>query len=125
MPAAARVLLVADRDADEAQLLRALRRLAPGAPRVTLLVPAYERGAPLGLPRELGGAWVAADWVAAADRAESCAAHLRLAGVDLEEAIVGEPDPIAAAGDAHHARGYDQIVFATPAAGAVGAVGRA
>lgn len=125
MPAAERVLLVADRASDEARLLTALRRLAPGAPRVTLLVPAYERGVPLGPPRRLGDAWLASDWVAAADRAERCAAHLRLAGVELAETIVGDGDALAAAGDAAHGREFDRVVFATPLAGAVSAAERA
>lgn len=128
MPTAERVLLVADQDAAPAQLLVALRHLAPGEPRVTLLVPAHPCRARAALPSEVDGAAsaesAAADWAAAADRAERCAGRLRLAGVDLEEAIVGEPDPLAAAGDAAHARGFDRVVFATPVAGAVPAASR-
>jgi len=110
MPATERVLLVADRDADAPQLLTALRRLTPHPARVTLLVPAFAAA-------RASAARVEVAWGAAVDRAERCAARLRLAGVELEEAIVGDPDPLAAAEDAHHARGFDRLVFATPNAG--------
>jgi len=118
MPVKPRVLLVADRDADSPQLLAALRGLSGGLPRVSLLVPAFAlvRGT---------AADPVADWGAAADRAAHCAERLRLAGVPVEEAIVGDADPIAAAEDAHHARGYDRVIFATPAAGALAAAGLA
>lgn len=105
MPATERALLVADRDADADQLLTVLWRLAPRSARVTLLVPAFAAAVP-GQGREVAG------WTAAIGRAERCAERLRLAGVDLEEAIVGDPDPLAAVADAEHARGFDRIVFA-------------
>ncbi|MEZ5077996.1 MAG: hypothetical protein R2725_11210 [Solirubrobacterales bacterium] len=118
MPAEPRVLLVADRHADPSQLLTALRGLVAGSPRVSLLVPAFAaaHGA-------VGGS--VEDWRLAIERAARCGERLRSAGVDLEETIVGDADPLAAAADADHARGYDQIVFATPAAGAVATAGLA
>lgn len=115
MPAKPRVLLVADRDADSPELLTTLRRLVAPSPRVTLLVPAFA------VAHDGGGDSVEA-WRVAIERAAHCSERLDLAGVDLEETIVGDADPLAAAEDAHHARGYDQIVFATPAAGAVAAL---
>jgi hypothetical protein len=110
MPVKPRVLLVADRDADSPQLLVALRGLAAPKPRVTLLVPAYATAH--------NSADGVAGWAEAIDHAAHCGERLRRAGVDLEETIVGDADPLAAAEDAHHARAFDRIVFATPTAGA-------
>lgn len=99
-----RILVVADRTADSPDLIAALRRQSARAPAsFTLLVPAVPHGL----------AWAAdmkAGWTEAVGRAERAAACIRRAGLELEEAIVGDPDPFAAVGDVLHARRFDQVV---------------
>ena len=93
-----RVLVVGSRAVDSPELIEALRRRgAVESARVTLLVPAVPGGI----------AWAAdmkAGYGEAIDRAETAAAQMRGAGIELEETIVGDPDPFAAAGDVLHAR---------------------
>lgn len=103
----ASVLVVANRTVDSSELISALRSRAARSPaRFTLLVPAV----PYGL------AW-AADMKAgageAAPRAGAGADRLRSAGLEVEAALVGDPDPIAAIGDLLLVREYDEIVVAT------------
>jgi len=102
-----RILVVANRTADSPDLIAALRRRAAQAPtRFTLLVPAV----PYGL------SWAAdmkAGWPGAATRAERGAERMRQAGLEVEGAIVGDPDPFAAVGDVLHARGFDEVVVST------------
>jgi nucleotide-binding universal stress UspA family protein len=109
-----RVLVIGSRAVDSPDLVEALRRRgAVESARVTLLVPAVPGGL----------AWAAdmkAGYGEAIDRAEVAAAQLRAAGIELEEAIVGDPDPLAAAGDALHARGFDEVVVAGPPPGLSG-----
>jgi hypothetical protein len=97
-------LVVADKTADSPDLIAALRRRGEGSPAgFTLLVPAVPRGL----------AWAAdmkAGWAEAVERAERASAHIRAAGLDLEETIVGDPDPFAAVGDVLHARAFDEVV---------------
>ena len=99
-----KVLVVANRTADSPDLITALRRQAERAPAgFTLLVPAVPHGL----------AWAAdmkAGWSEAVERAESAATRLRQAGLDLEDVIVGDPDPFAAVGDVLHARRFDEVV---------------
>lgn len=109
-----RVLVIGSRAVDSPDLIVALRRRgAVESARVTLLVPAVPRGF----------AWAAdmkAGYRSAIDRAEAAAAAMRQAGIELEEAIVGDPDPLAAAGDALHARDFDEVVVAAPPPGVTG-----
>lgn len=99
-----KILVVADRTADSPDLIAALRRRAGRAPAgFTLLVPAVPRGL----------AWAAdmkAGWSDAVARADRAAGRIREAGLELEETIVGDPDPFAAVGDALHAREFDEVV---------------
>lgn len=99
-----RVLVVADKTADSSDLIAALRRHAErSSTSFTLLVPAVPHGL----------AW-AADMKAgrgdAVARAESASARIRQAGLELEETIVGDPDPFAAVGDVLHARKFDGVI---------------
>jgi hypothetical protein len=99
-----KVLVVANRTADSPDLIAALCDCA-GRSRVsfTLLVPAVPHGL----------AWAAdmkAGWSDAAVRAERAAARIRGEGLELEEAIVGDPDPFAAVGDVLHARQFDEVM---------------
>ncbi len=107
MSSTLRILVVANRTADSPDLIGALRRRAASAPaRFTLLVPAVPHGL----------SWAAdmkAGWPDAAARAPSGAERMRLAGLDLDGAIVGDPDPFAAVGDVLHAREFDEVVVST------------
>jgi hypothetical protein len=102
-----RVLVVANRTADAPDLLDALRGRAAEKPTsFTLLVPAVPHGL----------AWAAdmkAGWAEAADRAERAAVRMRQARLQLDDVIVGDPDPFAAAGDAIHARQIDEVIVST------------
>jgi hypothetical protein len=98
------ILVVANRTADSPELIAALReRSERSSASFTLLVPAVPHGL----------AWAAdmkAGWSGAVARAERAATRLRQAGLELEEVIVGDPDPYAAVGDALHSREFDEIV---------------
>jgi len=99
-----RILVVANRTADSPDLIAALRQQSAWAPSsFTLLVPAVPHGL----------AWAAdmkAGWSEAVGRAERAATRIRQAGLELDEVIVGDPDPFAAVGDVLHARTFDQVV---------------
>jgi nucleotide-binding universal stress UspA family protein len=109
-----KVLVVGSRAVDSPELIEALRRRgAVESARVTLLVPAVPGGI----------AWAAdmkAGYGEALDRADVAATQMRGAGIELEEAIVGDPDPFAAAGDVIHAREFDEVVVAGPPPGISG-----
>lgn len=107
MSTKARVLVVANRTVDSSELISALRRRAADSPAsFTLLVPAVPRGL----------AW-AADMKAgtreAVPRADAGAVRMRAAGLDVETALVGDPDPIAAIGDLLLVCEFDEIVVST------------
>ncbi|HET9196791.1 MAG TPA: hypothetical protein VFN92_00875 [Solirubrobacterales bacterium] len=104
---ARKILVVANRTADSPDLIAALRERAAEEPTgYTLLVPAVPHGL----------AWAAdmkAGWSEAASRAERAGGRIREAGLELEEVIVGDPDPFAAVGDVLHAREFDAVVVST------------
>lgn len=106
------VLVVAERAADSPELIAGLRRRgADHSARVTLLVSAGQR-------------WRdrhrdSAAWSEAARAAEIGIDALREAGIDVEEAIVADPDPVLAVGDALHARRFDEILVVAPPPGLV------
>jgi hypothetical protein len=100
----ATVLVIANRTADSPELIAALRERQSRAPtRFTLLVPAVPHGL----------SWAAdmkAGWQEAMARAEVASARMRMAGIELEGAIVGDPDPFAAAGDVLHGHDFDAVL---------------
>jgi hypothetical protein len=102
-----KILVVANRTADSPDLIDALCSRAAEAPAsFTLLVPA--------VPHALY--WAAdmkAGWSEAALRAERAGGHIRRSGLELDEVIVGDPDPYAAVGDVLHAREFDEVVVST------------
>jgi hypothetical protein len=104
---AKKILVVANRTADSPDLIAALRRRAAAEPAgFTLLVPAVPHGL----------AWAAdmkAGWSEAAGRSDRAGTRIRQAGLELDEVIVGDPDPFAAVGDALHARQFDEVVVST------------
>jgi GABA permease len=98
---------VANRTADSPELIAALRGRAMRSPAgFTLLVPAV----PYGL------AW-AADMKAgrpgAASRIESALARMRMSGIEIDDALIGDPDPLAAVGDALLSRDFEEVVVST------------
>jgi nucleotide-binding universal stress UspA family protein len=102
-----RVLVIANRTADSAELMAALRQLAAESPTsFTLLVPAVSRGVAWAADMKAGGP-------EAADRAEFGARRMRNADLTVESTVVGDPDPLAAASDALHGGGYDRVVVST------------
>jgi hypothetical protein len=101
----ASVLVVVRRNADSPELIKALRALGSRA-RFTLLVPAVPRGLAWAADMKAGQAEAAA-------RAESASAWLRRQGIELDGAIVGDPDPAAAVSDALADRRYDEVIVAS------------
>jgi hypothetical protein len=98
-----KVLVVADKTADSPDLLAALQRTSRSGASFTLVVPAVPHGL----------AWAAdmkAGWAEAATRADRAATQIRREGLELDEVIVGDPDPFAAVGDALHARRFDSVI---------------
>lgn len=102
-----RILVVADRTADAPELIAALRHRGSARPAgFTLLVPAVPRGL----------SWAAnmkAGWPRAIAQAERASKLIQRSGLELEETIVGDPDPFAAVGDALHAREFDAVIVST------------
>jgi hypothetical protein len=100
-------LVVAGRSADSPALASALQLYGSAAPtRFTLLVPAVPHGF----------AWatdMSAGWPEAVARAERAQRRLRARGLELEETIVGDPDPFAAVGDVLHRRRFDELIVVT------------
>jgi hypothetical protein len=103
----ARVLVVANRTADSPELIAALRRRAARSPVCfTLLVPAVPRGFAWAADMKAGGP-------EAADRAETGVRRMRMSGLEVAAAIVGDPDPVAAVGDTLHGDSFDEVVVST------------
>ena len=103
----ARVLVVANKTAESPELLEALKNRAAESPaEFTLLVPATATGI----------AW-AADMHAGGDQAEdhrvAFVEELRAEGLDLKEAKVGDPDPLAALQDECNFNDYDELIVST------------
>ena len=103
----ARVLVVANRTAESPELLEALRsRTVRGPCEFTLLVPSTPHGI----------AW-AADMHAGGDEAEAhrtaFVTELRDEGLDVADARVGDPDPLAAIQDECNFHDYDELIVST------------
>jgi hypothetical protein len=103
----ARVLVVANKTAESPELLEALKKRAAESPaEFTLLVPATPTGI----------AW-AADMHAGGDEAEqhrlAFVEELRGEGLDVKEAKVGDPDPLAALQDECNFNEYDELIVST------------
>ena len=103
----AKVLVVANRTAESPELLEALRRRADDGPcEFTLLVPSTPHGL----------AW-AADMSSGGDEAEghrqAFVDELREEGLDVREAKVGDPDPLAAIQDECNFAEYDELIVST------------
>jgi hypothetical protein len=103
----ASVLVIANRTAESPELLEALKaRAEEGACEFTLLVPATAHGI----------AW-AADMFAGSGEAEqhrlAFVEELRSEGLDVKQAKVGDPDPLAAVQDECNFGAYDEVIVST------------
>jgi nucleotide-binding universal stress UspA family protein len=103
----ASVLVVANRTAESEQLLEALKKRAGEGPaEFTLLVPATPHGV----------SW-AADMYSGEGEAKThldrAVERYRAAGLDVVDARVGDPDPVAAVEDAVNFGNFDEIVVST------------
>ncbi|HEX4760237.1 MAG TPA: hypothetical protein VH256_05520 [Thermoleophilaceae bacterium] len=103
----ARVLVVANRTAESTELRDALRAKAVDRkPEFTLLVPATPHGI----------SW-AADMHAGGDEAEqhrkAFVDGLRKEGLNVVDAKIGDPDPLAAVQDECNLHEYDELVIST------------
>jgi hypothetical protein len=103
----ASVLVVANRTAESPELLDALRqRVVQGPCEFTLLVPSTPHGL----------AW-AADTHAGGEEAEryrqAFVDELREEGLDVVDAKVGDPDPLAAIQDECNFHEYDELIVST------------
>lgn len=105
----AKVLVVANQTAESDDLLAALReRAEQGDAEFTVLVPATPHGV----------AWAAN--MASDKGRDEAEAHrdalverLRATGLPVSEAIVGDPDPLAAIEDACNLGSYDELIVST------------
>jgi hypothetical protein len=102
-----RVLVVANRTAESSELRDALRAKAVDRnPEFTLLVPATPHGI----------SW-AADMHAGGDEAEehrkAFVEQLRKEGLNVVDAKIGDPDPLAAVQDECNLHEYDELVIST------------
>jgi hypothetical protein len=107
MSAEARVLVVANRTAESPELLEALRtRTMQGPCAFTLLIPSTPHGI----------TW-AADMHGGTDEAEghksAFVAELRDEGLNVSDAKVGDPDPLAAIQDECNFNEYDELIVST------------
>jgi hypothetical protein len=105
----AKVLVVANQTAESEELLTALReRDGQGDCEFTILIPATPHGLQ----------W-AANMDADAGKAEAerhrdaLIGRLRETGVEVEDAIVGDPDPLGAIQDACNRGSYDELIVST------------
>jgi hypothetical protein len=102
-----RVLVIANRTADSPDLIDDLRRrLGEEGIRFTLLVPAVPHGLSWAANMKSG-------WSAAINRAETASQRMRASGIALEEVVVGDPDPFAAAGDVLHGGDFAEVIVST------------
>jgi hypothetical protein len=102
-----KVLVVANRTAESPELMDALRaRAAEGEVEFTVLVPASPHGL----------AW-AADMHAGGEEArhelDGLLERLRGSGLNVKEAKVGDPDPLAAVQDEVNFTDYDEVIVST------------
>ncbi len=103
----ASVLVVANRTAESPELLSALRaRHQEGPVEYTLLVPATPQGVSWAADMHAGGD-------VADEHLEHLADSLRREGVEVTEAMVGDPDALAAVSDACHEHDYDEVIVST------------
>lgn len=104
----AKVLVMANRTAESPELLKALKqRAGNGDCEFTLLVPSTPHGI----------SWAVNPHDSGADEAEdhrkAFLDELRGEGLDVGEAKVGDPDPLAAVQDECNLNNYDELIIST------------
>jgi len=105
----AKVLVVANQTAESDDLLAALReRAGRGNYEFTVLIPATPHGV----------AWAAnmasdKGHEEAEEHRDALVERLRAAGLPVKEAIIGDPDPLAAITDACNRDDYDELIVST------------
>jgi hypothetical protein len=103
----ARVLVVANRTAESAELMDALRaRAVRGEAEFTVLVPASPHGLAWAADMHAGGEDAKHELDALLER-------LRKSGVDIKEAKVGDADPLAAVQDEVNFTDYEEVIVST------------
>ena len=103
----ASVLVMANRTAESPELLEALKaRAGEGECEFTLVIPSTPHGL----------SW-AADMSAGEDEAEhhrqAFMDELREEGIDVKDARIGDPEPLAAAQDACNQGDFDEVIVST------------
>jgi hypothetical protein len=103
-----RILVVANRTAESPELLEALKqRASDGDVSFTLLIPSTPHGL----------AWAASPEDAGQDEAEghrkAFVEELREEGLNVDDAKVGDSDPLAAIQDETNFAEYDEIIVST------------
>lgn len=105
----AKVLVVANQTAESEELLTALReRDAQGDCEFTVLIPATPHGVAWAANMDADGAKEEA-----AGHRDALIGRLRNAGVDVQDALVGDPDPLGAIQDACNRDSYDELIVST------------
>ena len=103
----ASILVVANRTAESPELLEALRTRAVHGPcEFTLLVPATAHGIAWAADMNSGGA-------EAEEHRKAFVEELRREGLNVRDAKVGDPDPLAALCDECNFRDYDELIVST------------
>jgi hypothetical protein len=103
----AKVLVVANRTAESPELLEALKRRAgEGGCTFTLLVPSTPHGVTWAADMHAGGE-------EAEQHRQAFLEELREEGLDVEDAKVGDPDPLAAIQDLCNFGDYDEVIVST------------
>lgn len=103
------VLVVANQTAESDELLAALReRAGDGDCEFTVLIPATSHGLAWALDMQSDRGRTDAE----ADR-DALVERMRGAGLPVSDAIVGDPDPLAAIEDAANAGDYDELIVST------------
>jgi hypothetical protein len=102
-----KVLVVANQTAESDELIEALRkRASEGEVEFTVLIPATPHGV----------SW-AGDMFAGGDEAkqhlDAMLERLRENGLPVENAEIGDPDPLAATQDAANLGSYDEVIVST------------
>ena len=105
--AEARVLVVANRTAESPELLDALRtRTVQGPCAFTLVIPSTPHGLSWAADMQSGGE-------EAERHREAFVEELRVTGLNVEDAKVGDGDPLAAIQDECNFSEYDEVIVST------------
>lgn len=106
----AKVLVVANQTAESDELLAALRERAGRGDEVefTVLIPATPHGVQWATNMAADSAQAEAR-----EHRDALVGRLRERGLPVAEALVGDPDPLAAIEDACNLGSYDELVIST------------